>query len=163
MAGATTYQLRGAAWRLCFAPDALGLLNRHAQRGTFSRESVGQLYSQDLTCETVVVAKATRLKPAWASWARVRFDVGQAMREREQLFQDGWHCVGFWHTHPEPDPNPSPEDRALASEHARAAMTVMNGLVFAIVGTRPMPDGLRVWFHDARGLIPMTRTVQGTR
>lgn len=160
MVGTATFQLPAAAWQLCFAPEALGLLSQHAQRGPFSRESVGQLYARDLTCEAVVVAWATRLKPTWASWARVRFDVGQAMREREQLFQDGWHCVGFWHTHPETDPKPSPDDRALASEHARAAMTVMNGLVFAILGTRPLPEGLRVWFHDERGLVPMTKSVQ---
>jgi len=77
------------------------------------------------------------------------------MREREQLFTLGWHCVGFWHTHPEADPKMSNEDRALAKEHARAAMTVINGLVFAIVGTQPLPTGLRVWCHNGADLTPM--------
>jgi proteasome lid subunit RPN8/RPN11 len=149
------FQLPGAAWRLRFETEVLRKLERHAQRGLLSRESVGQLYALDLTGKTVVVAKATRLKPSWASWSRVRFDVQQAMREREQLFRDGWHCVGFWHTHPEPDPTPSPEDRALAAEHARAALTLTNGMVFAIVGTRTLPGGLRVWCHTGSDLMNM--------
>lgn len=155
MSKAAVFQLPGAAWRLRFEAEVLRELGRHAQRGLLSRESVGQLYALDLTGKTVTVAKATRLKPSWASWSRVRFDVRQAMREREQLFRDGWHCVGFWHTHPELDPTPSPEDRALAAEHARAALTLTNGMVFAIVGTRPLPGGLRVWCHTGSALIGM--------
>ncbi len=149
------FQLPGATWRLRFEAEVLRVLGRHAQRGLLSRESVGQLYALDLTGKTVAVAKATRLKPSWASWSRVCFDVQQAMREREQLFLDGWHCVGFWHTHPELDPTPSPEDRALAAEHARSALTLTNGMVFAIVGTRPLPGGLCVWCHTGSDLMNM--------
>lgn len=159
MNDAAVFQLPGAAWRLRFETEVLGELGRHAQRALLSRESVGQLYALDLTGKTVVVAKATRLKPSWASWSRVRFDVQQAMRERKQLFRDGWHCIGFWHTHPELDPTPSPEDWALAAEHARAALTLTNGMVFAIVGTPPLPGGLRVWCHTGSALIGMVAEV----
>ena len=155
MIGAATFQLPDAAWRLCITEDVLRLLWSHAQRGLFSRESVGQLYARELTGDEVVVARATRLTPAWSSWARVRFDVGQAMRERQKLFHAGWHCVGFWHTHPEANPRPSTEDRAMAQEHARAAMAETNGLVFAILGTQELPAGLRVWLHDGADLVPM--------
>lgn len=156
MSKPAVFQLPGAAWRLRLEAEVLRELGRHAQRGLLSRESVGQLYAQDLTGKTVVVAKATRLKPSWAGWSRVRFDVQQAMREREQLFRDGWHCLGFWHTHPELDPMPSSEDRALAAEHARAALTLTNGMVFVIVGTRPLPSGLGVWCHTGSDLMTMT-------
>lgn len=155
MAEHATYKLPQAAWRLSFAPEVMQVLRRHAQVGRLSRESVGQLYARDLTADTVEVAKATCLKATYARWARVRFDVHQAMRERERLFEDGWHCVGFWHTHPEPTPQPSSEDRAMARDHARAALSVTNGMIFAIVGSLPLPVGLRVWFDDGVSLDAM--------
>lgn len=155
MAGSALYRLPRAAWLLSFAPEVLKVLRQHAQVGRLSRESVGQLYARDLTASTVVVAKATCLKATYARWARVRFDVHEAMRERERLFEDGWHCVGFWHTHPEPSPTPSSEDRAMARDHARAALSVTNGMVFAIVGTVPLPAGLVVWFDGGVSLDAM--------
>lgn len=157
MAEHATYKLPQAAWRLSFAPEVMQVLRRHAQVGRLSRESVGQLYARDLTASTVEVAKATCLKATYARWARVRFDVRQAMRERERLFADGWHCLGFWHTHPEPSPQLSSEDRAMARDHAQAALSVTNGLIFAIVGTLPLPAGLRVWFDDGVALDTMER------
>lgn len=155
MAGNATYKLPQAAWQLSFTPEALRFLRKHAQVGRFSRESVGQLYSKDLAATTVEVSMATCLTPTLARWARVRFDVAQAMRERERLFEQGWHCLGFWHTHPEPAPSPSSEDRAMARDHARAALSVTNGMIFAIVGTLPLPAGLRVWCDNGIGLIAM--------
>lgn len=74
------------------------------------------------------------------------------MAEREVLFWRGLHCIGLWHTHPEASPTPSPEDRMLALDHALAAAPQLRGLVFAIVGTVPMPAALRVWVHDGQGL-----------
>ncbi len=74
------------------------------------------------------------------------------------MYSEGWHCVGFWHTHPEVKPQPSSEDKALAMEHARAALSATNGLVFAIVGTQPLPAGMRVWFHNGIQLDAMRPT-----
>ena len=67
-------------------------------------------------------------------------------------FENGLHCVGLWHSHPEPLPTPSDEDKALAREHALAASGQLVGLIFAITGTRPMPDSLRVWIDDGEVL-----------
>ena len=154
-----TYWLPQAAWLLCFEREALKVLQQHAQVGRFSRESVGQLYSKDLAAKTVVVSKATRLKAKCAQWARVRFDVNQAMREREQLFVEGWHCLGFWHTHPEPNPLPSSEDKAMSRAHARAALSMTNGMIFAIIGTQSFPSGLRVWYDNGIDLAAMEPVV----
>lgn len=155
MVKSATFRLPGAAWQLYFAPEALAALQQHAQVGRLSRESVGQLYSKDLSAKTVMVSKVTCLKATYARWARVRFDVNQAMRERETLFDEGWHCLGFWHTHPEPSPLPSLEDIATSREHARAALSVTNGMIFAIVGTQPLPLGLRVWCDNGIDLAAM--------
>jgi len=159
MAESATFRLPHAAWRLCFEAEALKVLQQHAQVGRFSREAVGQLYSKDLSAETVVVSKATNLKATCAQWARVKFDVNKAMRERERLFVEGWHCLGFWHTHPEPTPVPSSEDKAMSREHARAALSMTNGMIFAIIGTQPLPSGLRVWCDNGIDLAAMEPVV----
>lgn len=147
-----TYQISGARWRLQFGANALRTLREHVQRKPTSRESVGQLYSRDLTSDLIIVNEATVLTPTWAAWARVQFDARRAAAEREGKFHDSLHCVGLWHTHPEPIPHPSSEDKALAREHALSAREQLTGLVFAIVGTRPMPAGLRVWVDDGASL-----------
>ena len=151
--GSTVYRLPQANWALEFGASALETLQKHVQVSSRSKESVGQLYSGDLTSDYLVVDVATVLKPTWAAWAKVRFDTGQAMAERQTLFERGLHCIGLWHTHPEPNPTPSPEDRALSRDHALAAAPQLSGIVFAIVGTLPMPAGLRVWIHDGQELL----------
>jgi proteasome lid subunit RPN8/RPN11 len=135
-----------------FSPEVLAVLVKSVQRGAASKERVGQLYARDLTIDTVEIVKATQLTPRWASFAKVKFDPKVAMAERIEMFDEGLHCVGLWHTHPEPKPTPSPEDRQLAKDYALAAKPQLAGIVFAIVGTSPFPLGLRVWVHDGRQL-----------
>lgn len=147
-----TYQLPDAVWRLQFSATALRTLRGHVQRKPESRESVGQLYSRDLTSDCIVVEEATVLTPTWAAWARVQFDPRRAAAERSKKFESGLHCIGFWHTHPEALPNPSPDDKVLVREHALSAKGQLTGLVFAILGTRPMPAGLCVWVDDGAAL-----------
>lgn len=149
---ALIYQLSGARWRLQFDANALRTLRSHIQRKSSSRESVGQLYSRDLTSDCIVIEEATVLTPTWAAWARVQFDSRRAATEREEKFKNGLHCLGLWHTHPEALPHPSSEDKVLAREHALSAKGQLTGLVFAIVGTRAMPAGLRVWIDDGEAL-----------
>lgn len=155
MTKARLFRLPEANWQLELSPSVVAELRKHIQRTRLSRESVGQLFSKDLTSNCVVVELATLIKPVWSAWSRVRFDVAEAMSERERLFTQGWHCVGLWHTHPEPLPSPSSEDRDLAREHAVAAKKYLDGLVFAIIGNGKLPDSLRVWVDDGRSLMPM--------
>lgn len=140
--------LDGADWTLAFAAAALREIGAHAQTKPLSKESVGQLYCQDLTAGSIVIELATTLPQSHASYSSVQFNRDAAAAERAELFNDGWHCVGLWHSHPEAYPRPSSTDALLAADHARAAATHLNGLLFAILGTRPVPDGLAVWVHD---------------
>jgi hypothetical protein len=145
---ALTYRLPHANWQLKVTTDVLKVLDAHVQRGRSSREAVGQLFSRDLTQDVIEVGLATVLAPSFAAFARVVLDPAKAGWEREQLFAKGWHCVGLWHTHPEPEPHPSSDDWALAKDHATAARPQRTGLVFAILGNRAPPAGLRIWVHD---------------
>jgi hypothetical protein len=146
------YALDAASWSLEFSQAALHVFAKNAQRGIFSKEAVGQLYSRDLTSSPVLVDAATLLKPSWARRAAVGFDTVQAKKERAQMFDKGSHCVGFWHTHPQQFPEPSEEDRRLARDHAEAARPQLAGIVFVIVGTADFPAGLRVWVDDGAQL-----------
>lgn len=146
------YQLSDARWSLRFSTAALTVIGKHIQRRRFSRESVGQLYTRNLVTNEVVIDEATVLRPVRAAWATVSFDVEQAVGDRDDMFQRGLHCVGLWHTHPESRPSPSPRDRALARDHALAARPQLAGLVFVILGTQPLPSGLRVWIDDGTTL-----------
>ncbi|MBK4734688.1 Mov34/MPN/PAD-1 family protein [Noviherbaspirillum pedocola] len=146
------YRIPDAAWSLEFCADAIAVLQQHVQKGPLSRESVGQLYTRDLTKPTIRVEVATVLPPARNSYAHVRFDPKKLAAERAALFKQGLHCLGFWHSHPESAPRPSKEDDELAADHARAARGILSGLVFAIVGNAPFPSGLAVWVHDGRAM-----------
>lgn len=142
------FRLPDATWTLEFSAEVQRTLGASAQLQRGSKESVGQLFTRDLASERVLVEVATVLKPTLAMRAKVRFDTAAAMTERQAMFERGFHCIGLWHTHPEPTPEPSPEDRALARDYARAAMPQVSGVVFVIVGTLPIPAGVRVWVAD---------------
>lgn len=146
------FQLEGANWNLAFSPEATSVLYANTQTDTTSCESVGQLYTSDLTSSCVLVEHATLLKPRRASRGRVQFDPKSAFAERIALFKQGLHCVGIWHTHPEPNPTPSGEDKALARDYANAAMPALTGIVFVIVGTLPPPNAFRVWVDTGQEL-----------
>lgn len=141
-------RLEGADWTLTFTAAALREIGAHAQTKPLSKESVGQLYCRDLTAGSLVIERATTLPRSRAGHASVQFNPAVAAAERAALFNDGWHCVGLWHSHPEAFPWPSSTDALLAADHAKAAASHLNGLLFAILGTRPVPDGLGVWVHD---------------
>lgn len=146
------YRIPGASWVLELPVEALETLQSHTQRRWWSKEAAGQLFSAAPGQSSVRVDAVTRLPPKVASRTGMRLDIPAVVKERELLFKEGLHCLGFWHTHPEPTPSPSSDDIALAAEHARAGQSGFTGLVFAILGTAPAPDGLGVWVHDGTAL-----------
>jgi proteasome lid subunit RPN8/RPN11 len=142
------FSIPGAAWQLSIEGAALELLSKRAQRRWYQRETVGQLFTRDLTQPVIGISEATVLRPTWASWSGVKFDVAEAMEQRERMLERNFFCVGIWHTHPEASCEPSPTDSRLAADHARAARPVLNGLVFAIVSNKDVPTGWYVGVHD---------------
>ncbi len=140
--------LPGATWSLEIPQHCLDMFKSQVQRGWLKREVVGQLYARDLTTEVVRVEAATKLPAQWATFAGVGFDLKDAEIERKALFENGLHCLGFWHTHPEPIPHPSKTDLQMAANHALASKHIFTGLLFVIVGQAPFPQGLGVWLHD---------------
>lgn len=142
------FRLPGATWCLEIPTEGLAVLKSHVQRGWLKREVVGQIYARDLTTERVVVEVVTKLPAQWSAFTGVGFDPRSAEAERKRLFEQGLHCLGFWHTHPEPIPQPSGTDLQMAADHANASKSLFTGLLFLIVGKAPFPQGLGVWLHD---------------
>ncbi|MGX9936622.1 Mov34/MPN/PAD-1 family protein [Advenella kashmirensis] len=142
------YTIPGASWSLEFPDEALTILHSHAQVVLHSKETVGQLYAKDLARVRVTVEIVTQLEPKSSYRSGVKLDIPAVNREREIMFSRGFHCLGFWHSHPEPIPRPSSADRILAESHARVSKEEFSALLFVIVGTRSFPNGLGVWFHD---------------
>jgi proteasome lid subunit RPN8/RPN11 len=151
------FQLTGATWSMHLTKDVIEFLGSHAQLDSRAPESVGQLYSRDLTASVIIIERATKLRAKSASRVNVKFDPKEAYAERKVLFESGLHCVGLWHTHPEPTPSPSGDDKHLARDYALSAKSHMSGIVFAIVGNRPLPDGLRIWIDDGEVLFSTPR------
>ncbi len=146
--GALVYRIPGATWTLELPAEALATLQSHAQRRWWSKEAAGQLFSSAPSMSCVRVDEVSKLPSKAASRTGLRLDIAAVVSERELLFRQGLHCLGFWHTHPEPIPSPSADDIALAAEHADADQAAFVGLVFAIVGTSKPPEGLGIWVHD---------------
>lgn len=146
------YRIPGAAWRLDLPLTTVENLGNYVQRHIWSKESVGQLYSANLQSDVIRVDAITKLQSTWSSHTRVRFDITAVNKERADHFQIGFHCLGFWHTHPEPVPIPSTEDIAMAADHALASREGFSGIILIIVGTAPLPNGLGVWVHDGTKL-----------
>lgn len=164
---ALSYRIAGAAWGLTLSTEVVTRLSSAAQRGRATREAVGQLYCADLTAEILHVDHISTLKPRWSGYSGVKLDINQVRKERQRMYQQGFHCLGFWHSHPEPRPEPSPEDLLMAAEHARAGKNEFQGLLFIIVGTDPFPAGLGVWVHDGESVWKMKseldRSLSGRR
>jgi proteasome lid subunit RPN8/RPN11 len=142
------FALLEAQWSLSFAPEVVATLESHRQHRWYKPESVGQLFSRDLTQAQIHVATATLLKPSRSSRFSVTLNIEQAAEQRSILLADGLHCIGLWHTHPESKPQPSSIDARLAADHALAARAVLNGLCFVIVGSRRCPEGWYIGVHD---------------
>lgn len=148
------YRLPGASWAFELPVEPLQALQSHAQRKWWSREAAGQLFSKEPDSDMVRVDAVTKLPSRVATRTGLRLDIPAVRKEREVLFEQGLHCLGFWHTHPEPVPTPSPDDIALAADHASASSATFGGLVFVIVGTAAAPAGVGVWVHDGSTLWP---------
>lgn len=142
------FQIPGAQWSIEFPLEIIARLSGFAQKGWRSKEAAGQLYSSDLIGRVLRVERVTKLPAKWASYSGVRLDLNAVARDRERQFAEGFHCLGFWHSHPEPCPEPSPADLVMAADHARAGKQDFQGLIFIIVGNAAPPDGFGVWVHD---------------
>ena len=132
-----------------FESEVLGLFERHKQLSEKSLEAGGQLFARFNATE-VVISKATGLRDGdkrgrYLFWPNRK----KEQNEIKELFGEGYHYVGDWHTHPEPVPTPSNTDLVNILECYNQSKHDLKYFIMVIVGTAAFPDGLYVSAHNS--------------
>ena len=70
--------------------------------------------------------------------------------EIKRMYNDGFHYVGDWHTHPDTYPAPSAVDVDSIRESVLKSRHDLNGFLMVVVGTGPVPQSLHISIHDGR-------------
>jgi integrative and conjugative element protein (TIGR02256 family) len=126
-------------------------VERYRQRGLSSREAGGQLFGR-VADDGWAVEQATGPR---RSDFRTRFNFrpnrSSERREIEELFREGLHYLGDWHTHPEIAPEPSSTDIESMQEMVVASRHELPGFIMMIVGTGTGTAGLSISLHYRRG------------
>lgn len=135
---------------ILFEEPVLDHLSAHRQTRLWHREAGGLLFAR-IEDKTIRVVEATGPRP---TDRRSRFGYA-ADRAAEQAEIDarhplGLHYVGDWHSHPERWPTPSGRDVETMASRVLESRHELGGILFAIIGTAPLPDGLTVVVHDGK-------------
>lgn len=76
--------------------------------------------------------------------------------EIKELFGEGYHYVGDWHTHPEAMPTPSNTDLVSVLECYNQSKHDLKYFIMVIVGTDPFPNGLHASIHNTSDSITLS-------
>lgn len=130
------------------ADEVLAHLEAHRQMKLWHREAGGLLFARisgkEIRIEAITGPRTTDRRTPFSYWP----DRKAEQAEIDAHHAQGLHYVGDWHSHPEDVPSPSRRDertmasRVLQSEHQ------LNGILFAIIGRSPLPEGLTLVVHD---------------
>lgn len=115
-----------------------------------SREKGGQLFATFVKGKVLVV-RATVVKGAssrFSFWPDRAAEQGQI----DNLFTEGLHYVGDWHSHPERQPTPSGPDRQKMVDIFRSSKHELSLMLMAIVGQADFPGGLFLGAVTAQGV-----------
>jgi integrative and conjugative element protein (TIGR02256 family) len=133
-----------------FTDPVLRHFEAHRQVRFWQREAGGLLFAR-LAPGVIRVEEVTGPRATDRRGRRsYQGDRRAEQREIDGRHADGLHYVGDWHTHPEPRPSPSAADEAAMIARVTRSDHQLRGLLFAIVGTAPAPDGLALFVHDGR-------------
>lgn len=129
--------------------EVLEHFNQHRQIGANSKELGGQLFAK-FEEERIVIAKATGPR-ATDKRGRFSFTPSRKAEQREinNMFSEGLHYVGDWHTHPEKKPSPSRTDINSMSECFLKSKHELDSFILIIVGQKSPPDGIWLSLHKA--------------
>jgi len=131
--------------------EVLEHFSQHRQTGTKSKELGGQLFAK-FEDERIVIAKATGPRVT-DKRGRFSFMPNRKAEQREiyNMFSEGLHYVGDWHTHPEKRPSPSRTDIDSMSECFRKSKHELDSFILIIVGQNSPPDGIWLSLHGTLG------------
>lgn len=133
-----------------FGKEVLELFEQHKQLTDKSLESGGQIFARFSVSE-VMISKATGLRDGdkrgrFLFWPNRK----KEQNEIKELFEQGYHYIGDWHTHPEPNPTPSNTDLVNIIECYNQSKHDLKYFIMVIVGTAPFPECLHVSIHNGQ-------------
>ncbi len=127
-----------------FDTASLVILETNRQRSRLSREIGGQLFARFhdrlIKIESVTITKGKSRRTRFGFWP----DRSAEQADIKNLFEQGLHYIGDWHTHPEAIPTPSETDKSKMLEIFRLSTHELDSMLIVIVGLSPFPEGLFV-------------------
>lgn len=135
--------------RITFEKEVLELFEQHKQLSEKCLEAGGQLFAR-FNEKEVVISKATGLRNGdkrgrFLFWPNRK----KEQNEIKELFGEGYHYVGDWHTHPELIPTPSNIDLVNILECYNQSRHDLKYFIMVIIGTDAFPNGIHVSIHNA--------------
>ena len=131
-----------------FSPETVEHFVAHRQQGRVKTEIGGQLFAQFERGEVRVVRATGPNATDKRGWTWFRPDLRKQNTEIQQLFQQGFHFVGDWHTHPEREPRPSSWDTDSMNDCFKKSQHQLRAFLMVIVGRADFPTGLWVSLHQ---------------
>lgn len=146
--------------RIVFNRQALDVFDRHRQGCASSREAGGQLFFRPRS-DHIEVVSATQLSGG-AARGRYFFAPRRDHERAEiaQLYSQGLHYVGDWHTHPEDQPQPSAADLQKITDIFRRSEHELAAMLLVVVGRLPFPAGLWCGLVNAQTTLELAPLVQ---
>ena len=142
--------------RVLISDDVLAHLDRSRQCGRRTSESGGQLFAR-FDSDAISIVRATGPRKRGGRRTRFSFIPSRQVDAKEitELFAEGLHFVGDWHTHPQPYAAPSHCDLASMTECFQKSRHELDAFVMIIVGTAQIPDGLWIGMHNSHGNVEL--------
>lgn len=128
---------------LVFSDEVLVHLDGCRQCSRSASETGGQLFAR-FEKDVIRIVLATGPRKRGGRRTRFSFRPSRRVEEREihELFAEGLHFVGDWHTHPQARATPSSCDLNSMAECYKSSTHELDAFVMVIVGTSGVPDGL---------------------
>lgn len=123
-------------------------LLKHRQMRRWHCEAGGLLFAR-INGKKIRIEEATGPRPTdrrtpFSYWP----DRSTEQAEIDDRFKHGLHYVGDWHSHPQRFPCPSGRDERTMQSRVKRSTHQLNGILFAIIGQAPLPQGLTLMLHD---------------
>lgn len=141
------FESRRLGTLVTFSAEVVKHFAEHRQQGKIKTEIGGQLFAEFVRNEVRVVRTTGPNATDKRGWAWFRPDQRKQNVEIKQLFEEGLHFVGDWHTHPESEPRPSSWDLESMEDCFKKSRHQLKAFVMVIVGQANFPQGLWVSLH----------------
>ena len=133
----------------------LAHLLEHRQTRVWHREAGGLLFARiggkRIEIEAITGPRPTDRRTPFS----YRPDRAGEQAEVDAHHAVGLHYVGDWHSHPENVPGPSARDNKTMASRVEKSQHQLRGILFAIIGRAPLPQGLTLVVHDGTRWFPL--------